>query len=60
MQELEGKGITIEDFKKAPLKQKFYYIGCCLLGVIIFPFYFAYIGVKRLIARFKKWKKKQN
>lgn len=60
MKELDGKGININDFKKLPIKQKFYYIACCLLGIIICPFYFAYIGVKKLIERCKQWKKKQN
>ena len=55
-----GEGIELVEFKKLPLKRKFYYIACCFIGIIIFPFYFAYIGVKKLIMRCKQWKKKQN
>lgn len=40
--------MTIEKFKKLPLKQKFYYITCLAIGIIILPFYYAYIGFKKL------------
>ena len=56
-------GITWEEFKKLPFKQKFYYLVCLIIGVLILPFYLIKIGINKIKNRFKekkKWKKQQN
>lgn len=49
----DNEKMTIDKFKTLPLKQKFYYIACLVVGIIILPFYYAYIGIKTLIYKIR-------
>ena len=53
----DKKGITIEDFKKQPFKEKLHTILLLIIGLVVFPFYYAYMGLKLLINKIKGAKK---
>ena len=58
--ENNDKGITWEEFKKLPFKQKFYYLVCLIIGVLILPFYLIKLGINKIKNKFKEKKNGRN